>query len=71
MYSDDTSQSSELAQAEVIIIQYLQVMNEYFPKRGLKHNPNKTEVRAFYLNNRQAYNQLTILSEETIQRPYR
>lgn len=53
-FADDIAipyQSMELTDCEKMTTKDLTTLNTYFQKLGLKLNPNKTEVYAFYLNN--------------------
>lgn len=55
-FADDiaiTCQSKDLTQSAVTLNEDLKELNKYFRRCRLKANPNKTEVCAFHLTNKQ------------------
>lgn len=57
MYADDinlTVQRNNFAEAEDVLTQDLQILDDYFKKWRLQPNPQKTEITAFHLDNRHA-----------------
>lgn len=54
-------QSKDFIQGEKTLNEDLQELNRYFRSWRLKPNPNKTEVYAFYLTNKQANTELEVI----------
>ena len=62
-YADDAAlaiQSNDFEEVERKMNTYLQTMLDYYQKNHLKPNPDKTQVCAFHLRNRQAHQKLKI-----------
>ena len=63
LFADDkvlALQTQSFEAAEMILERDLMTVDEYYTDWRLKPNPNKTEVAAFHLNNREANKQLKV-----------